>query len=121
MEAAGQGLVETASDDSSASSASSVEILDGMPEEDASSQDEITAPHFPSYGGDIMAAAAAAADWPFSDWPVPEASSDELRRMLPFDMVGNYAVVYAAIHRPHLYSGVVPDNKAPGRGHRAGQ
>ena len=33
MEAAGQ-LVETASDDSSASS---VEILDGMPEEDASS------------------------------------------------------------------------------------
>ena len=99
MEAAGEGLVETASDDSSASSASSVEILDGMPEEDASSQeflDGIESATGDTPRGRRWATGAEGdlpGDWPFSDWPIPEASSDELRRMLPFDMVRNHAVV----------------------------
>ena len=96
MEAAGEGLVETASDTSSSttSATSSQEFLDGMPDE---IRERIFTVHTEPPEDDTE---AAEDDWPFSEWPIPEASSDELRRMLPLDMIDNHAVVFCALHRP---------------------
>ena len=83
------GPTETASDASSSttSATSSQEFLDGMPDE---IRERIFTVHTEPPEDDTE---AAEDDWPFSEWPIPEASSDELRRMLPFDMVRNHAVV----------------------------
>ena len=122
------GPTETASDASSSttSATSSQEFLDGMPDE---IRERIFTVHTEPPEDDTEAASdasssttsatssqeflvvmpdeppeddteAAEDDWPFSEWPIPEASSDELRRMLPLDMIDNHAVVFCALHRP---------------------